>query len=93
VFGHIEGAKSVPVRVHPEELISDVFGQRALGQTNLMSKALARIDQSRIGVVVYLREGTVGVHSPTLRAIRRSTRLRSGGCSRRVANCSKDGWA
>jgi len=67
VFGDIEGAKSVPVRIHREELISDVFGQRSLGQTNLMSKALARIDQARIGVVVYLREGAAGVHSPTLK--------------------------
>ncbi|MGB8840867.1 MAG: 3,4-dihydroxy-2-butanone-4-phosphate synthase, partial [Aliidongia sp.] len=67
VFGDIEGAKSVPVRIHREELISDVFGQRALGQTNLMSKALGRIDQARIGVVVYLREGAAGVHSPTLK--------------------------
>ncbi|MEI9982019.1 MAG: 3,4-dihydroxy-2-butanone-4-phosphate synthase [Aliidongia sp.] len=67
VFGDIEGAKSVPVRIHREELISDVFGQRALGQSNLMSKALARIDQARIGVVVYLREGAAGVHSPTLK--------------------------
>jgi 3,4-dihydroxy 2-butanone 4-phosphate synthase/GTP cyclohydrolase II len=67
VFGDIEGAKSVPVRIHREELISDVFGQRSLGPANLMSKALARIDQARIGVVVYLREGAAGVHSPTLK--------------------------
>jgi 3,4-dihydroxy 2-butanone 4-phosphate synthase/GTP cyclohydrolase II len=67
VFGDIEGAKSVPVRIHREELISDVFGQRTHGQTNLMSKALARIDQARIGVVVYLREGAAGVQSPTLK--------------------------
>jgi|HubBroStandDraft_1064217.scaffolds.fasta_scaffold00083_6 3,4-dihydroxy 2-butanone 4-phosphate synthase/GTP cyclohydrolase II len=67
VFGDIEGAKSVPVRIHREELISDVFGQRALGPANLMSRALARIDQARIGVVVYLREGAAGVHSPTLK--------------------------
>jgi 3,4-dihydroxy 2-butanone 4-phosphate synthase / GTP cyclohydrolase II len=67
VFGDIEGAKSVPVRIHREELISDVFGQRSIGQPNLMSKALARIDHARMGVVVYLREGAAGVHSPTLK--------------------------
>jgi 3,4-dihydroxy 2-butanone 4-phosphate synthase/GTP cyclohydrolase II len=67
VFGDIEGAKSVPVRIHREELISDVFGQRTLGPATLMSRALARIDQARIGVVVYLREGAAGVYSPTLK--------------------------
>ena len=67
VFGDIEGAKSVPVRIHREELISDVFGQRSIGQPNLMSKALAQIDHARMGVVVYLREGAAGVHSPTLK--------------------------
>ena len=67
VFGDIEGAKSVPVRIHREELISDVFGHRAFGNSNLMSKALARIDQARIGVVVYLREGAAGVTSLTLK--------------------------
>jgi 3,4-dihydroxy 2-butanone 4-phosphate synthase / GTP cyclohydrolase II len=66
VFGDIEGAKSVPVRIHREELISDVFGRHGTGPANLMSKALARIDQARMGVVVYLREGAAGVHSPSL---------------------------
>jgi 3,4-dihydroxy 2-butanone 4-phosphate synthase/GTP cyclohydrolase II len=65
VFGDIDGAKSVPVRIHREELISDVFGRLGPGQATLMSKALARIDQARMGVVVYLREGAAGVRSPS----------------------------
>ena len=43
VFGQIARAKSPPVRIHRQEVISDVFGQRRPGATNLISAALERI--------------------------------------------------
>ena len=67
VFGHVAGGGAVPVRMHREELIGDVFGKRGAGGVTLISKALARIKAAGFGVVVYLREGAAGVASPTLR--------------------------
>jgi 3,4-dihydroxy 2-butanone 4-phosphate synthase/GTP cyclohydrolase II len=66
VFGQIARAKSPPVRIHRQEVISDVFGQRRPGETNLISAALERIKTSGAGVVVYLREGATGVLAPSL---------------------------
>ena len=65
VFGDVTGGGAVPVRMHREELIGDVFGRR--GGTALISRALARIKAAGAGAVVYLREGAAGVTAPTLR--------------------------
>lgn len=56
VFGDIRDGTEVPVRLHPENVVEDVFGTgtRLRDVTRLMA-------QEKRGVVVYLREGSVGV--------------------------------
>jgi len=56
VFGDIRDGVSVPVRFHTENVVSDVFGaQRELDE---VIRDFARRGR---GVIVYLREGSVGV--------------------------------
>jgi 3,4-dihydroxy 2-butanone 4-phosphate synthase/GTP cyclohydrolase II len=63
VFGDITGATALPVRIHREEVIWDVFGRRPDGG-NLLAKSLARIKAAGRGVVVYLRDGHSGLAIP-----------------------------
>jgi 3,4-dihydroxy 2-butanone 4-phosphate synthase/GTP cyclohydrolase II len=56
VFGDIRDGRSVPVRLHLETVVDDVFGTHR--QLDGMVK---RIAEGGRGVVVYLREGSVGV--------------------------------
>jgi 3,4-dihydroxy 2-butanone 4-phosphate synthase/GTP cyclohydrolase II len=67
VFGEIAKAKSPPVRIHRQEVLSDVFGQRRPGESNLLSAAMKRIKDEGVGVIVYLREGAAGVEPPSMR--------------------------
>jgi 3,4-dihydroxy 2-butanone 4-phosphate synthase/GTP cyclohydrolase II len=61
VFGDISGGKSVPVRLHRENVLEDVFGDR---------KTLARVfevfKKEGRGVLVYLQEGATGVPASQL---------------------------
>jgi 3,4-dihydroxy 2-butanone 4-phosphate synthase/GTP cyclohydrolase II len=65
VFGDVIRPKSVLVRIHREELVTDVFGRLDEGGS-LLGMALERIRHEGAGVVVYLREGCTGVSSPPL---------------------------
>lgn len=56
VFGDIRDGEDVPVRLHTEDVVSDVFG----GGTALHDIMKAMGSENR-GVIVYLREGSVGV--------------------------------
>ena len=56
VFGDIRDGTEVPVRLHSEDVTSDVFGT----QEKLRSLMRTMGDNKR-GVIVYLREGSVGV--------------------------------
>jgi len=56
VFGDIRNGKDVPVRLHLESVADDVFGQK-----RVLDKIVARIASEGRGVVIYLREGSVGV--------------------------------
>lgn len=56
VFGEIGDGKNVPVRLHRENLVSDVFGDR-----DELSDAYKTFEKEGRGVLVYLREGTAGV--------------------------------
>ncbi|MEJ0028034.1 MAG: 3,4-dihydroxy-2-butanone-4-phosphate synthase [Rhizomicrobium sp.] len=60
VFGDIQTGRPVPVRIHRQEVISDVFGQTP----NLISAALRIMKAEGGGVLVYLREGASGVAAP-----------------------------
>jgi 3,4-dihydroxy 2-butanone 4-phosphate synthase / GTP cyclohydrolase II len=66
IFGDVARANPALVRIHRQEVLSDVFGRGRDGEHNLISAALKRIKQEGVGVLVYLREGAAGVASPLL---------------------------
>ena len=61
VFGTVEDGASVPVRIHRERLIDDVFGPQTDHPSNLLDVALDRIESLGGGVLIYLRSGFEGV--------------------------------
>ncbi len=61
VFGAIGGDRSVPVRIHREKLIDDIFGPQSNHPQSLLEVSLDRIGQLGGGVLIYLRSGFVGV--------------------------------
>jgi 3,4-dihydroxy 2-butanone 4-phosphate synthase/GTP cyclohydrolase II len=67
VYGDVAGAQNVPVRLHLEQVSEDVFGAR-----NRLDEVMERFARDGRGVIVYLREGSVGV-APTSARHARST--------------------
>ncbi|WP_114011642.1 3,4-dihydroxy-2-butanone-4-phosphate synthase [Cohaesibacter intestini] len=65
VFGDIRDGKDIPVRLHQENVLSDVFGL-----TDSLNQITKRFSEDR-GVLVYLRDGSPGV-------VHNSMRLRDG---------------
>ncbi len=55
VFGDIRDGRDVPVRLHTEDVVADVFGAGSE-----LKDLLSKFGSER-GVLVYLREGSVGV--------------------------------
>ena len=83
VFGDIDKMESVPVRIHREKVVEDIFGSQADHESNLLNAALNRIDALSGGVLIYLRTGFVGVpleklSSPSREEERRSQWLEVG---------------
>ena len=58
IFGEIGDGASVPVRLHRESIVEDVFSGKSRLDT-----IIERFGKAGRGVVVYLREGSVGVVS------------------------------
>lgn len=56
VFGDIRDGADVPVRLHSEDVVSDVFGSG-----DRLRDVMKSMGGSQRGVIVYLREGSVGV--------------------------------
>lgn len=56
VYGDVGGAEDVPVRLHLESVSEDVFGA-----TGRLDAIMERFANGGRGVIVYLREGSVGV--------------------------------
>lgn len=56
VFGDIRDGVDVPVRLHSEDVVNDVFGTR-----HRLDEIMKDMGQRQRGVIVYLREGSVGV--------------------------------
>ncbi|WP_421853139.1 3,4-dihydroxy-2-butanone-4-phosphate synthase [Oricola sp.] len=56
VFGDIRDGVDIPVRLHLESVVDDVFGS-----DKALEAVLERMASEGRGVVVYLREGSVGV--------------------------------
>lgn len=65
VYGDVSGAADVPVRLHLEQVAEDVFGAQ-----NRLDDVMARIAKDGRGVIVYLREGSVGVAPSSARHAR-----------------------
>ena len=62
VFGDISEDNAIPVRIHREKLLEDLFGpQRPEHGSSLLNAALSKIEQLGGGVLIYLRSGFVGV--------------------------------
>jgi len=56
VFGDIRDGADVPVRLHSEDVVSDVFGSG-----DRLREVMKTMGENQRGVIVYLREGSVGV--------------------------------
>jgi 3,4-dihydroxy 2-butanone 4-phosphate synthase/GTP cyclohydrolase II len=56
IFGDIRDGEDIPVRLHPENVAGDVFGKR-----QPVNHYMKKITEAGRGVIVYLREGSVGV--------------------------------
>jgi 3,4-dihydroxy 2-butanone 4-phosphate synthase/GTP cyclohydrolase II len=56
VFGDVRDGENVPVRIHTEDVVMDVFGT-----ARVLPDVMRRMGEARRGIVVYLREGSVGV--------------------------------
>ena len=56
VFGDIRDGVEVPVRLHPEDVVADVFGTG-----NRLDNIMKLMGERNRGVIVYLREGSAGV--------------------------------
>ena len=56
VYGDVAGASGVPVRLHLEQVAEDVFGAHSR-----LDEVMERFAREGRGVIVYLREGSVGV--------------------------------
>ncbi|MCZ4590645.1 3,4-dihydroxy-2-butanone-4-phosphate synthase [Rhodococcus opacus] len=61
VCGDIDGRAAVPVWVHPECALGDLFGSSACSCSSSLNAALETIAMEGLGVVVYVRQGP-GVH-------------------------------
>lgn len=56
VYGDIRDGKNIPVRLHIESVLEDVFGS-----SDKLRDAAKLFGKNKRGVIVYLREGSVGV--------------------------------
>ncbi len=56
VFGNVGDGEGVPVRLHRESVVDDVFGTESG-----LDRVVERFAKGGRGVIVYLREGSVGV--------------------------------
>ena len=58
LFGDISDGDNIPTRIHRENIIKDVFQE-----DNLISAALNHLQGKGRGVILYLREGAIGVQA------------------------------
>ncbi len=63
VYGDISGGRNVPVRLHRENVLEDVFGNR-----DTLDAVFEIFKREGKGVLVYLQEGTAGVPASQLSA-------------------------
>jgi 3,4-dihydroxy 2-butanone 4-phosphate synthase/GTP cyclohydrolase II len=87
VFGDIAGGHTVPVRFHREALIQDVFGTG-----DEIRKMMARVADGGRGVIIYLREGSVGVATPGSESARDRAEAAASGAGARSSAAREDSW-
>jgi 3,4-dihydroxy 2-butanone 4-phosphate synthase / GTP cyclohydrolase II len=63
VFGDIGDGRGITVRLHRESVVDDVFGEKSR-----LDRVIARLATAGRGVIVYLREGSVGVAEVSARS-------------------------
>lgn len=63
VFGDVSSGRAVPVRLHRENVLEDVFGTRTI-----LSKVFEVFRREGAGILVYLQEGAAGVPAGPLAA-------------------------
>jgi 3,4-dihydroxy 2-butanone 4-phosphate synthase/GTP cyclohydrolase II len=61
VYGDISSGENVPVRLHRQDLVEDVLGNR-----DTLNKVYEIFREEGCGILVYLREGTAGVPASRL---------------------------
>jgi 3,4-dihydroxy 2-butanone 4-phosphate synthase/GTP cyclohydrolase II len=61
VYGDISSGENVPVRLHRQDLVEDVLGNR-----DTLNKVYEIFRKEGCGILVYLREGTAGVPASRL---------------------------
>jgi 3,4-dihydroxy 2-butanone 4-phosphate synthase/GTP cyclohydrolase II len=81
VYGDIRDGEEVPVRLHPEDVVTDVFGTG-----HRLDHVMKVMGERKRGVIVYLREGSVGVAHQT------RNRPASGGESHDEARRRESEW-
>ncbi len=62
IFGDVSGVRGVPTRLHREDVLDDIFGQR-----EVLTSVYDRFRREGRGVLVYLREGAAGVPAAVYR--------------------------
>ncbi len=62
VWGDIRDGRDVPVRLHLESVVDDVFGKAPS-----VERLIKRFDNTGRGVIVYLRDGSAGVNQSSMR--------------------------
>jgi len=77
VFGELDLNQSVPVRIHREKMIDDLFGPQDDHDASLLEASLNKIGSLGGGVFVFLRSGFVGVPMESLNAQSREDERRS----------------
>ena len=77
VFGELDLAQSVPVRIHREKMIDDLFGPQDDHAASLLEASLDKIGALGGGIFVFLRSGFVGVPMESLNAKSREDERRS----------------
>jgi 3,4-dihydroxy 2-butanone 4-phosphate synthase / GTP cyclohydrolase II len=85
VFGQIGDGRGVPVRFHRESVVEDVFGS-----AGHLDRMIARLASAGRGVIVYLREGSVGVADAGGRS--RDSALAAAGDGGASAAARADEW-
>ena len=61
VFGDLASMDAVPVRIHREKIIEDIFGAQTQHPSRLIDVALDKLSELGGGVFIFLRSGFAGV--------------------------------